>query len=498
MSAEDWKPLLDDLARRTERAEAEDRRPPKRGTARQRIRGLVDEDSFVELGRFAGDEAADGFIAGRARIHGVQVFVGAEDWSYAGGSIGVAGASKRVRLCELAERAQAPLVLILDGAGHRATNLLQPHRPAPNDLQLLADLMGRVPIITVVAGPSAGHGALAAPFSDLVVMAGPEAALFTAGPPVVRASLGEEVTKAELGGGEVHCVVSGLAHQRTDTETEGLELVREWIELACHQYRPELDGRGVDSDRDSELLEVIPVDPRRPYDMQLVIAEILDYESWLEIQPEFGASLLTGFGRLGGHSIAVLANQPMVRAGTIDSAAAEKGARFLETCELLGLPVLFLTDNPGVLAGSASERAGILRCAGRMFRAQRALTVPKLQVTLRKAFGFGSSVMAGNPCDNQWLNIALPTATLGGIPARIGAATSRADEQTSGRLAAGEAGGPWRQAHSASFDDVVDPRELRRVLLESVAAAPRSPRPWVRELFPHQSSTIPAREGEHR
>lgn len=479
MTRDAWQPLLDRLTERREAARAmggpqklATRAERGRATARGTIAHLLDADSFVEFGVLAGEDLpADAFVAGWGTIEGRPVFVGAEDGSVAGGSIGTAGATKRARLIELARRERRPLVLILDGAGHRATNALRPHRPAPNDLQGLADLVGLVPIATIVIGPSAGHGALAAPMSDYCVMVTGHGALFTAGPPLVAAASGEQVSVTDLGGPAVH-LASGLAHAEAPDAAAACAAVRQWLgylpdaagEAPPREHSGDVGPRATDA-----LLDLIPVDARTPYDMTEVIDELCDHDSVLPWQPGHGPSLICALTRLGGHTVAVVANQPLVLAGSLDVAAADKGARFLDFCGTFGLPVLFLTDNPGVLAGSASERAGILRASSRMFLAQRRLRAPKLQVTIRKAFGFGSSVMAANPFDAQSASLALPTATLGGIPAKVGGETAKEDEDTRAALAANESSGPWRGAAVGTWDDIVDPRELRNVVLSVLA-----------------------------
>ncbi|MDI2124519.1 acyl-CoA carboxylase subunit beta [Yinghuangia seranimata] len=482
-----WRPLRDDLARRRTAARAMGG-PAKlarytaggRLTARARVDALLDPGSFTELGTLAGgaDVPADAFVAGSGRVDGRPVFVGAEDFTVQGGSIGPSAAAKRARLARLAGQERAPLVMLLEGAGHRATNALQGHTASPNDLQALTELAGVVPTVAVVTGPSAGHGALTAPLSDFVVMVAGEGALFTAGPPLVAAAIGEQVDKLTLGGADVHTVLSGVAHNAAPDDAAALRLARRYLSyLPSNAWqRPPYAGpehgnadtgpRPVDA-----LLDLIPPDARRPYDMRAVLETVFDAASVLELQPRFGASVLTALARLGGHAVAVVANQPAVRAGTIDADAAAKAARFVEVCGAFHLPVVFLADNPGVLAGSASERAGILRASARLFAAQHRLRVPKLHVTLRKAFGFGSSVMAMNPFDAQTVSYAFPGVTLGGIPAASGAATAKQDAETSARLVANEASGPWRSANALSYDDVIDPAELRDVLLEGLARA---------------------------
>ncbi|MFT4082136.1 MAG: carboxyl transferase domain-containing protein [Nocardioides sp.] len=483
-----WQPLLEDLERRRRAARAMGgvdkltaRRRPGRLDARARVEEVCDVGSFAELGLLAGDGAtpADAFIAGRGMIAGRTVFVGAEDVTVAGGSIGTAGATKRARLCELARRERAPLVLILEGAGHRATNALHPHRPAPNDLQLMADLIGRVPLVVVVAGPAAGHSALAAPMADHVIMVVGTGCLFSAGPPLVAVATGEEIDKLTLGGVEAHAIASGLVHEVAADDRAALDGVRRFLSYLAAGDGAAVSTPAASGDVDERptdaLLDLIPPNPRAPYDMRAVLEATFDRGSLLESGPDHGGSLITTLARLGGRPVVVVANQPLVLAGALDVPAAEKGARFIERMTAFGLPLILLADNPGMLAGSAAERAGILRSGARMFLAQHRADVPKIHVTIRKAFGFGSSVMGQNAFDRQSLSLAFPTATLGGIPAGVGAATSKADEETRDALVANEAGGPWRLAGTVSYDDVIDPRELRNALLGGLRGARDGP-----------------------
>lgn len=479
-----WGPRLTDLEARAERARtmggAEKlARLRHRGqmNARERIDGLLDPGSFRELGTLVGavgeQAPADAFPAGLGTIDGRPVLVGAEDFTVQGGSIGPGAADKRFRLTQLAREEKVPLVFMLHGAGHRITNALRGHGRTPNDLQGLVDLSGQVPTVCLVLGPAAGHSALAAPLMDYAVMT-QSAALFSAGPPLVEAAIGEKVTKEDLGGPAVHVNVSGVAHDVVEDDAAALARARRYLGYfpsSAHARAPVADGPDTGKRRLDEILALVPADDRRPYKMRKVVDLLLDADSLLEIQPAYGTSILTALGRLGGRSVAVLANDPSRKAGTLDRAAAEKGARFLEVVGSFGLPVVFLADNPGVMAGTAAEREGALRAAARLFAAQRRLRVPKLHVTFRKAFGFGSSVMAMNPFDRQTITLAFPGATLGAMPARGGGAAAHAEAGAQAALDAAELGGPYRVADSMGFDEIIDPRALRNALLDGLVLA---------------------------
>ena len=434
-------------------------------TAIERVLALLDPGTFREIGTFAGagvDAPRDAFVAGHGLIHSRPVLVGAEDATVQGGSIGSAGTSKRARLALLAAQERVPLVMLLDGAGHRVSSTPERLRPAPTDLSLLADLIGVAPTIAVVHGASAGHGALTAPLCDLVIMVHGQGQLFVAGPPLVAAATGEQIDKESLGGSTVH-LASGVAHLGADNDEDALALVRQAL-----SYLPANAGEAIAPSRSESLTALIPANQRVPYDMVAVLEAIFDGDSTFVVQDLFGTSLITAFARLNGVAVAVVANQPMVRGGALDADAASKATRFIDLAAAHGLPLVLLADNPGVIPGATSERSGALRAAARMFVAQHRHPGPKLHVTLRKAYGFGSSMMGQNPYDGQTVTLALPDATVGAMPARGGADAIAADDPTRQRLADLEQGGPWRQADTMSYDEVVLPDDLRQALIDSL------------------------------
>ena len=441
--------------------------------ARQRAAALFDDGNYTEIGGLAatgseGREApapADGLIAAFGLIHGKPALAGIEDYTVLAGSIGDVGSAKRYRLAQLAKQERVPLVFMLEGAGHRLTN--SHGTPSPNDLQALVELSGLVPMVCLVMGASAGHGALTAPLSDFVVMT-QAASMFVAGPPLVKAALGEVVTKEELGGPAVHVVQSGVAHRLAEDDAAALALARDWL-----AYVPgnRTEGEDTGKRRLETILELISPDPRMPFDIRRVLAELVDAGSLFEIQPDHAGAMVAAHARIGGQSVAILANNPSVGAGAIDAAAARKATRFMRVAQDFGLPVIFLADTPGVLPGTASEKAGALRHAADMFAAQHRLTVPKFHMTVRKAFGFGSSVMAMNPFDGQTLNLAFPAVTLGAMPAQSGGQSAGLDDEHRARIAAEQAASAFDMAGRMVFDDVTDPRDLRNALIDGLMLA---------------------------
>jgi acetyl-CoA carboxylase carboxyltransferase component len=226
------------------------------------------------------------------------------------------------------------------------------------------------------------------------------------------------------------------------------------------------------------LLSLVPRDNRAVYDMRLVLDALVDGGDWFEVQPRFGRSILCALARLGGEPVAIVANQPKVRAGSIDGDAADKAAHFITVADSFHLPLVFLADNPGILPGTASERAGVLRSGARMFVAQTQATTPKVHVTFRKAYGFGSMVMALIAFDQQVATFAFPGATLGAMGASAQGRAAKVDPEEAAALRDAELDAAYRSARHLGFDEIIDPRETRNVLLGALAlTASRRQRP---------------------
>jgi acetyl-CoA carboxylase carboxyltransferase component len=471
--AQDWDDTLDDLERRRQHtfAMGGSERLAKhhdKGAldARARIDRLVDKGSFRELGTLVGGEiAADGIIVGSGLLNGSPVMVGAEDFTTLAGSIGPGGNSKRYRIAELAVRDRIPLVMMLEGAGFRPTG--GHYGRTPTDLLAQANCSGRVPTVAAVLGPSAGHGALVAPVCDFRIMSS-QGAIFTAGPPVVKESTGEEITKEDLGGPSV-ALRSGVIHNVGDTDEDVIDDVKRYLSYfppsAWSYPTPRSADQTTAQRATPELLDIVSRDNKRVYDMRKVLDVIFDDPDWLEVQPKFGRAMICALAHLGGHPVAVVANQPQVMAGSIDADAADKAAHFILVADSFHLPIVFLADNPGMMPGSRSEQSGVLRAGARMFAAQTAATTLKLHVTLRKAYGFGSMVMSLLGFDNQGATYAYPGATMGAMSAAALSRATHAEEDMSATLRDAELQASYRSAEHLGFDELIDPRETRDALL---------------------------------
>ena len=479
---EEWKPWLEELDRR--RAEGAAMGGPERVEkymhsrgkldVRQRIDRLFDPGTFREIGPLVGtleDIPSDGFVCGYGRIDGRTVLAGAEDFTVLGGSIGAGNTAKRYRIAELAAQEGLPLVTMLEGAGHRLTDTGGSR--SPGDLQAYADLNGQVPMVCLVMGASAGHGALAAPLSDFVIMTS-YASMFTGGPPLVKAATGEDVTKEELGGAPVCTRIAGSAHNEAPDDEAAIDMARLYLSYfpsRAGQPSPWRTGPDTEPRVVDELLDIIPPNDRRPYNMHDVIDLITDDDSFFEIQPAYGPAIIIGLARFGGRPSMIVANNPSYLAGSVDAAAAIKATDFLEVIGNYDHPVVFLADNPGVMAGTKAEREGILKWGGKMYKAERRLTNPKIEITMRKAFGFGSVVMAQNPFDNQTQSFSLPSVNMAAMPADAGGRSAKLDAETQARVEREQRSGPYRLANRLGSDDVIDPRDMRNAILGALTLA---------------------------
>jgi acetyl-CoA carboxylase carboxyltransferase component len=477
--SEGWDGALADLEQRRKASRAmggEERLRKHRAAgkldARARIDHLLDPGSFLELGTLVGgeDAPADAIVMGSGRIDGRPVMVAAEDFTVMAGTISSAANAKRYRVAEIAVADRVPCIMMLEGAGFRADG--KSHPRTPTDMIAQSRCSGRVPLVTAVLGSSAGHGALVAPISDFSVMSR-LAAIFTAGPPVVYESLGEEISKEDLGGPDI-ALPSGLIHNVAVDDAAALDLVKAYLRYfpsSAWDYPPSTSSPDEGYRSVPEILDLVPRNGRRVYDMRRVIDVVFDGGSLFEVQPDFGHSVCTVLARLGGHPVAVVANQPSIQAGSVTADGAEKAARFITVADSFHVPIVFLADNPGVMPGGASERQAILRAGARMYAAQAQAQTPRFTVTLRKAYGFGSMVMGMIPFDGQSAVFTFPGATMGAMGAAAMSRARGSDVGEAEMLRAMELEASYRSARVFGGDELIDPREVRNVLLHSLERA---------------------------
>jgi acetyl-CoA carboxylase carboxyltransferase component len=389
-------------------------------TARERLDLLLDPGSFVEDGLFANvlaeDLPADGVVTGLGSINGRQVAVMANDPTVKAGSWGARTVEKIVRIQEAAGRLRVPLFYLVDSAGARITDQVQMfpgRRGAGRIFHNEVKMSGVVPQVCVLFGPSAAGGAYIPAFCDVVVMVEGNASMYLGSPRMVEVVVGERVTLEELGGARMHCTESGCGDALVKDDREAIEYAHAYFSYMPQNHRglvmpaeprpPRPDAK--------PIAEVVPAEPNRGYDMRKVVDALIDEGSWLEIKKLFAKELLTGFARLDGMPVGVLANQPMQKGGVLFNDSADKAARFIWLCDAFGIPLLFLADVPGFMIGTDVERRGIIRHGAKMITAVSEATVPKISVIVRKAYGAGLYAMAGPAFDSDAV-LALPSAQI--------------------------------------------------------------------------------------
>jgi len=276
----------------------------------------------------------------------------------------------------------------------------------------------------------------------------------------------------------MHTRKSGVAHNLGQTEQDCLAMARYFLSLLPSRAGDPLpvsaSATGAGKRLLEDLLDIIPPTLNQAYDMRAVLASVADEQTLFELQPDFGASIITAVARIGGTPCLLLANQPCVQAGAITRDAADKASHFIEVANAFGLPLVSLIDNPGVMPGAAAEESAVLKAAAGMFASQRRYRGKKIVVTLRKAFGFGSSVMGMNPWDRQCVSIALPSVNLGGVPAIGGATAAQASELEAAQLEQLQSGA-WVPADAMAFDKVIDPRDLRNAVIDALGIGGNGP-----------------------
>ncbi len=463
-------------------------------TARERISLLMDPGTFQEYGLLATHQShrpqmlgkktpADGVITGFGRIDGRQAGVIAEDFTVLGGSEGMTHFLKKLRMVELATQERVPLVWLLDGSGARAEEFIGEGLPAVFHHLKVARMSGIAPQVGVVMGPCAGDSALVGSLLEFIIMVEGTGMMAAGGPPVVLRATGEVVSKENLGGAGIHCVISGVADNPARDDSEAIAMVKRYLSYlpsSAWDYPPSTPPEDDPDRADEELLQILPSNPRKPYDMKKIIQSVVDRGSFFEIKPLFAPMMITGFARLDGHPVGIVANQPMVYAGAITAKAAQKERRFIDLCASYHVPLVFLVDVPGVMTGSQSEKEGALRCGLAVAYSLAWADVPKITVVIRKAFGFGGCAMCGYGA-KQTLTLAWPTADFGSIPSDSGVLAAHA-----GELSASEDPetmremleetyrdycGPYPAAALFNVDDVIDPRETRPRIIKALRLA---------------------------
>lgn len=454
-------------------------------TARERIAMLLDEGSFEEFDMFVQHRSTnfgiektkflgDGVVTGYGTIDGRLVYVYAQDFTIFGGALSETLAMKICKVMDQAMKMGAPVIGLNDSGGARIQEGVNALAGYAEIFQRNILASGVVPQISGIFGPCAGGAVYSPALTDFNIMTRGTSYMFLTGPKVVKTVTGEDVTQEQLGGASVHTTKSGVAHFAVDTEEEGFQLIRRLIGFLPQNNLEEtpLISCNDPIDRlDDNLNEIIPDSANQAYDMYDVIGTIVDNSEFLEVHADYAKNIITGFARFNGQSVGIIANQPKVMAGCLDSNASRKGARFVRFCDAFNIPLVTLVDVPGFLPGTGQEYNGVILHGAKLLYAYGEATVPKVTVTLRKSYGGAYCVMSSKHLRGD-MNYAWPTAEIA-VMGPSGAvevifAKEVASAENPAKLAAEKEedyknifANPYNAAEYGYIDDVIEPRNTR-------------------------------------
>ena len=475
-------------------------------TVRERLDLLFDADTFIEYGLLGHHQSqspamqgkftpADGVVTGIGEVDGRKVAVIAYDFTVMAGSMGMVGEIKSARIREVALRERIPLVWLVDSAGARIQEATGSMFARTGDLFREQVVMsGVIPQVAAMMGPGAAGTAYIPGLADFVPMVKGNANMALAGPHLVKAAVGEDVTAEDMGGSKIHCKISGVADREVADDQECIDAIRSYLSYfpSSNLDRPPVLEIDDPIDRRCEdLYDIVPANPRQAYDVNKVIASIVDEGTFFPMKPDWAKNLVTGFARIGGRSVGIVANQPKFLGGALDVNSADKAARFVWLCDAFHIPLVFLMDCPGFLVGSAVEKQGIIRHGAKMLFAVSEATVPKITVVMRKGYGAGYYVMNGRAYEPD-LIVGWPTAEIS-VMGPEGAVNiifrkqieampeeERAEARNNMVSVIRDQISPYVAAGWSFVDDLIDPADTRTVIARGLQQAEHKKveRPW--------------------
>lgn len=458
-------------------------------TARERILAIVDEDSFCEYDLFVEHQGrefgmdkkvlqGDGVVIGTGTIYGEPICIYAQDFTVAGGSLGLMHARKITKIMDHALKLRVPLIGINDSGGARIQEGVDSLAGYGEIFFRNTLASGVIPQLSVILGPCAGGAVYSPALTDFVFVVNNISKMFITGPGVIKSVLGEEISMEELGGAKVHSEINGNAHFYAETENECFEQIKKlvtFIPWSCDKKAKSFPAKPPKPEYKME--EVVPEDPTIPYDIRDCIKCIADDSDFFEIQKDFAGNIVIGFGRINGETIGFVANQPLVLAGVLDCDSSDKAARFIRFCDAFNIPILTLEDMPGYLPGVDQEHAGVIRHGAKVLYAYSEATVPKITVIIRKAYGGGYIAMNSRHLRADFM-YALPTAEIA-VMGPQGAANiifrkeiAGAEDPEAMRVEKVQEykdkfANPYVAASKGYIDSVIEPEEIRKVLIHS-------------------------------
>ncbi len=457
-------------------------------TARERIELLVDAGSFEEWDMFVEHDSndfgmeeqkipGDGVVTGHGTINGRLVFVFSQDFTVFGGSLSAAHARKICKIMDQAVRVGAPVIGLNDSGGARIQEGVASLAGYADVFQRNVLASGVVPQVSLIMGPCAGGAVYSPAMTDFIFMVKDSSYMFVTGPEVVKTVTHEEVTAEDLGGAVTHAGRSGVADLAMENDVEALFQLRDFMGFLPSSNRERPPNRPTDDpfDRDEQSLDsLVPGDPHKPYDMKELIIKIADERKFFELQPDYAGNIITGFTRMEGNPVGVVANQPMVLAGCLDIDSSRKAARFVRFCDCFNIPIITFVDVPGFLPGTAQEYGGIIQHGAKLLYAYAEATVPKVTVITRKAYGGAYDVMASKHLRGD-VNYAWPSAEIAVMgPKGAVEIIFRADRDNADKIEARteeyrlKFANPFIAGGLGFIDDVIMPHSTRRRLCRAL------------------------------
>ena len=477
-------------------------------TARERILAIVDKDSFNEYDLFVEHDArdfdmekktlhGDGVVIGTGAVSGRPICIFAQDFTVAGGSLGVAHARKITKIMDHSLKMRMPLIGINDSGGARI-------QEGVNSLAGYGEIFfrntlasGVIPQLSVILGPSAGGAVYSPALTDFVFVVDKISKMFITGPEVIKTVLGEEISMEELGGARVHCEVTGNAHFFAESEMECFDQIKSLLYyLPWSNTEKSIKLETVLPKKSYDITEIVPEDPRQPYDVRDVVRSLVDNSEFFEVQELWAQNIVIGFGKLAGETVGFVCNQPLVLAGVLDVDSSDKSARFIRFCDAFNIPIVTLVDLPGYLPGVDQEHAGVIRHGAKVLYAYSEATVPKVSVILRKAYGGGYIAMNSRHLRADFV-FAWPSAEIA-VMGPEGAANiifrkeiAAAEDPDEMRRQKVEEykekfANPYVAAAKGYVDSVIEPAETRKVIQHAIEVSSR------KEIFmPKKKHGIP-------
>jgi propionyl-CoA carboxylase beta chain len=470
-------------------------------TARERVKFLLDVDTFVELDKFVVHSATDfgidknkilgdGVVSGYGKIDGRLVYVFAQDFTVFGGTLSRANANKIIKVMDLAMKMGAPVIGLNDSGGARIQEGVESLGGYADIFYRNVMSSGVVPQISAILGPCAGGAVYSPAMTDFVMMVKNSSYMFVTGPDVIKTVTHEEVSKEELGGAMTHNAKSGVAHLMADDDEQAMMMIRELFSFIPSNNMEEAPMKPCTDDikrADEKLQTLIPADPNKPYDMHELITTVVDDHNFFEIQPHYAQNIIVGFARLGGRSVGIVANQPAYLAGVLDINSSIKGARFIRFCDAFNIPIITFEDVPGFLPGTAQEWGGIIKHGAKLLYAFAEATVPKITLITRKAYGGAYDVMSSKHIGAD-VNFAYPTAEIAvmGADGAVNIIFRNALTDVEKKKAVDDYretfASPYKAAELGYIDEIIYPKQTRYKLIEAL------------EMTSNKSKSIPSKK----